>query len=207
MPSFIPLFPLNLVVFPGQRLNLHIFEPRYKQLIKEAWEADSAFGIPLFIDNGVSDIGCTVKVQAIPKKYPNGELDITCSGIQAFRILEFFQMVPDKLYSGAKVSFIETDLEGDAEIADDIATNLGQLFNIMQIPKTFNDMLSFTLGHHIGFNLKQEYALLCLETEKERQLLIQKHLKTVLPIVTEMENLKHRVKLNGHYQFFDPINF
>ncbi len=207
MSTFIPLFPLNIVVFPGQRLNLHIFEPRYKQLIEEVWTEDKAFGIPLFIDEGVSDIGCLVKVESIPTKYPNGEMDISCVADQAFRILEFFQMVPNKLYSGAKVSLIETNLEPDLEIADEIATYVGQLFNAMGFPETFNDMLSFTVGHHIGFSVRQEYELLSLHTEKERQLMIQKHLKTVLPIVIEMEKLKQRVKLNGHYQYFDEINF
>ena len=75
MIDFLPLFPLKLVAFPGERLNLHIFEPRYKQLIRECSENQITFGIPAFIDNKIVNIGTEIKLEKIENTYENGELD------------------------------------------------------------------------------------------------------------------------------------
>ena len=63
MIDFLPLFPLKLVAFPGEQLNLHIFEPRYKQLFRECEENQITFGIPAFIDNKIMDIGTELKLE------------------------------------------------------------------------------------------------------------------------------------------------
>ena len=72
MTNFIPIFPLNIVVFPGEEVNLHIFEPRYKQLVKECFSDAKPFGIPPVINNQVGEMGTLVKVQEMVKVYDNG---------------------------------------------------------------------------------------------------------------------------------------
>jgi len=67
MTNFIPIFPLNIVVYPGENLNLHIFEPRYKQLINECHVAKKPFGIPTVIDNKVQEFGSMVEITELPK--------------------------------------------------------------------------------------------------------------------------------------------
>ena len=69
MHDFLPLFPLKLVVYPGEQLNLHIFEPRYKQLIREAEHNGTTFGIPAFIEENVMDIGTEIKLLSIEKRH------------------------------------------------------------------------------------------------------------------------------------------
>ena len=76
MTNFIPIFPLGLVVYPGEDVNLHIFEPRYKQLIKECHETKKAFGIPAVVDNKLQENGTLVNVMEMSKVYENGEMDI-----------------------------------------------------------------------------------------------------------------------------------
>ena len=88
MTNFIPIFPLGIVVYPGEHLNLHIFEPRYKQLIKECHEQKKSFGIPTVIENKMQDIGSLVTITEISKLHDNGEMDIKTKGERVFRILE-----------------------------------------------------------------------------------------------------------------------
>src|SRR6186997_195615 len=103
MTNFIPIFPLGIVVFPGENLNLHIFEPRYKQLINDCISGKKPFGIPTVIENKMQDFGSLVEITEISKIHENGELDIRTKGERVFRILEVIKEVPDKLYSGAIV--------------------------------------------------------------------------------------------------------
>ncbi|MBP6591261.1 MAG: LON peptidase substrate-binding domain-containing protein, partial [Chitinophagaceae bacterium] len=105
MTNFIPIFPLNIVVYPGEELNLHIFEPRYKQLITECHEAKKPFGIPTVINNKLKDYGSLVEITELSKVHDNGEMDIRTRGVQIFRILELIREIPDKLYSGAIVNY------------------------------------------------------------------------------------------------------
>src|SRR5882672_3705135 len=105
MTNFIPIFPLGIVVYPGENLNLHIFEPRYKQLIKECHELKKPFGIPTVIEEHMKDFGSLVMITEISTVYDNEELDIKTTGEKVFRILEIIKSVPDKLYSGAIVNY------------------------------------------------------------------------------------------------------
>src|SRR6478672_9177821 len=99
MTNFIPIFPLAIVVYPGEELNLHIFEPRYKQLIRECFEAKKPFGIPSVINNEVAERGTVVEVTEISKTYDDGKMDIKTRGLTIFKILEIVKEIPDKLYS------------------------------------------------------------------------------------------------------------
>ena len=67
MTNFIPIFPLGIVVYPGEHLNLHIFEPRYKQLINECHEQKKSFGIPTVIEKKIQDFGSLVQITEIYK--------------------------------------------------------------------------------------------------------------------------------------------
>ena len=116
MTNFIPIFPLSIVVYPGENLNLHIFEPRYKQLIAECKENKKPFGIPAVIDNRLQDYGTLMEVVDIVKVYDNGEMDIKLKGEKVFRILEVIKTVPDKLYSGAIVNYPDNIEEGNIDL-------------------------------------------------------------------------------------------
>ena len=124
MTNFIPIFPLGIVVYPGETLNLHIFEPRYKQLVSECHAQKKDFGVPLIIENQLQDYGSLVRITEVTTVFDNGEMDIKTKGAKVFRILEVIKEVPDKLYSGAIVNYPETQEEGNAELMKKVMNRL-----------------------------------------------------------------------------------
>jgi uncharacterized protein len=204
MTNFIPIFPLGIVVYPGESLNLHIFEPRYKQLIKECFEQKKPFGIPTVIDNNLQDMGSLVEIREISKIYDNGEMDIRTTGGRVFRILEVIKEIPDKLYSGAIVNYPDNREEGNIEQMRKVMSSIRELHQLLNLSKDFvkgdEQIKAYDVAHHVGFSLQEEYELLELMDERQRQEYLKRHLVKTLPLVSGMEQLKEKVKLNGHFK-------
>ena len=204
MTNFIPIFPLGIVVYPGEELNLHIFEPRYKQLITDVNQSKKPFGIPAVIDNKVNEMGTLVELVEITKLYDNGEMDIKTRGSKVFRILEMVKNIPDKLYSGAIVNYPENHGKGNRQLMEKVIAGVRQLHSILKINKDFNladkDLWSYQVAHHAGLSLAEEYELLQLLHELQREEYLKQHLQKVLPVVAEMESLKEKIQLNGHFK-------
>ena len=108
MSGLLPLFPLQLVVFPRIQVPLHIFEDRYKELVGEALAQRSEFGIVLAKDAGIVNAGCTVGIEKVLTRYPDGRLDILTRGSRRFEILSIDQ---DKSYLRGEVEFFNDDDE------------------------------------------------------------------------------------------------
>lgn len=210
MTNFIPLFPLAIVVYPGEELNLHIFEPRYKQLITDCKEANKPFGIPPVLNDKISELGTLIEVMEITKLYDSGEMDIKTRGLQIFRILELVKEVPDKLYNGAIVNYPATVEKSNAVLMQKVIEITLQLHGLLNIKKDFkkinSKLRSYDVAHHAGLSLQEEYELLGLFTELQRQEYLKQHLLKVLPIISEMETLKSRVQLNGHFKNLSGFN-
>jgi Lon protease-like protein len=211
LTNFIPIFPLGIVVFPGEQLNLHIFEPRYKQLITECFGEQKPFGIPVVLDEKVTEYGTIVRIEAIKEVYEDGKMDIVTRGENVFRMLELIQDIPDKLFSGAIVSYPENEFRSSSRQMDNIIASVGELHRLLKIEKKFNkpneELVSYDIAHHAGLTLEQEFELLQLMREDQRQEFLKRHLQKVIPIVTEMESLKERVKLNGHFRELKSLGF
>lgn len=208
---FIPIFPLRLVVFPDENINLHIFEPRYKQLIKECMSELKNFGIPVYQDKKIQDYGTEMEVLSIKKEYANGNLDVKCRGRRIFRVNKVQFQVTDKLYAAADVSFLENNWQRNPLLNMDILSKLKELYTILKIKKSLpsspDDLWTYEFAHHVGFTREQEYDFLKLLNEKERQQMMADHLERMIPLVREAEVLKERVKLNGHFKNILPPDF
>ena len=204
MTNFIPVFPLSIVVYPGEELNLHIFEPRYKQLITQCHAAKKPFGIPTVIQNKMQEYGSLVEIIELTKTYENGELDIKTKGDKVFRILEIIKDVPDKLYGGAIVSYPDNFKKGIPELIKTILASTRELHQLLKVDKDFKkpeqEINAYDLAHHVGLSLEEEYQLLMLTDERQRQEYLKRHLTKVIPMLTDMELLKEKIKLNGHYK-------
>ncbi|HJU45542.1 MAG TPA: LON peptidase substrate-binding domain-containing protein, partial [Chitinophagaceae bacterium] len=192
MTNFIPIFPLSIVVYPGEHLNLHIYEPRYKQLVQECVEAAKPFGIPTVLENKMNDIGTLVEILEISKTYDNGEMDIKTKGLKVFRVLEVIKQVPDKLYSGAIVNYPENaEDDGKRELMQKVVNAIRQLHELLKVSKDFKkkdeELTTYDLAHHAGLSLEEEYELLGLMRELQRQEYLKRHLSKVLPLLAEME--------------------
>ena len=211
MTNFIPIFPLGIVVYPGESLNLHIFEPRYKQLISECHSQNKQFGIPTMIEDRLQDYGSLVTILEISKVHDNGEMDIKTQGARVFRILEVIKDVPDKLYSGAIVNYPETNEEGNIELMKKVMNSIRELHKLLKVDKDFKkkdeEVKAFDVAHHVGLSLEEEYEMLYLLQERQRQEYLKRHLTKVIPLVAEIEQLKEKIKLNGHFRNLTSLGF
>ena len=205
----LPMFPLNLVAFPHEQLNLHIFEPRYIQLINDCLEKQSTFGLPAYIDGELMKLGTEMLITKVAKVYPNGEMDINTMGIRIFRILEYRSPDHTQKYHTADVDF--PVFEGLSEEVDPKLFQLVEQF-YLQLQKRFDyhvsipQPYSFRVGHKIGLSLQQEYKMLSLPTEKARQELLVNHLERILPMMDDLERTRERIAMNGHFKNLDPLD-
>jgi uncharacterized protein len=205
MTNFIPIFPLGIVVYPSEIVNLHIFEPKYKQLVNDCKISGKGFGIPVVINNNLQEMGTLADIIEIVSEYPDGEMDIRIKGSKVFRKLELISSVPDKLYSGAIVTYPENiEDEGNARLMQSLVTSLKEVHQLLEIKKEFKkpdgQLLSYDIAHHAGLSLEEEYELLGLLMELQRQEYLKRHLQKVLPLLLEMQKLKEKVRLNGHFR-------
>ncbi|PUZ26887.1 hypothetical protein GA0116948_102384 [Chitinophaga costaii] len=204
MTNFVPIFPLGVVVYPEEQLNLHVFEPRYKQLILEADQEKKPFGIPSVLQKNVLEYGTLVEVVRIEKTYENGEMDVVTRGLQVFRILETIKQVPGKLYGGAIVNYPVNDMKTSERLRQEVIGHVRALHEMLQVNKKFvktdNELSAYDLAHHSGLSLEEEYELLHLFHELQRLEYLKRHLYKVLPMMSEMEKLKERVQLNGQFR-------
>ena len=204
MTNFIPIFPLSIVVFPGEEVNLHIFEPRYKQLIKECFSDVKPFGIPAVINQQIGEIGTLVKVQEWVKVYDNGEMDIRIKGVRVFRILELIKRIPDKLYSGAIVHYPNISESGSKSLMEKVLERLRERHSLLNITKPFNNpdekLCAYDIAHHAGLSIEEEQELLGLTHEIQRQEYLKSHLNKIVSMLNQTEALKEKIKLNGHFK-------
>ena len=211
MTNFDPIFPLGIVVYPGESLNLHIFEPRYKQLINECYAENRPFGIPSIIDDRLQDYGTVVRITEITSVQENGEMDIKTQGDKVFRILEVIKEIPEKLYSGAIVNYPPNHEHGSAEVMRRVINSIRELYRLLKVEKDFKkkdeELNTYDIAHHVGMSLQEEYEFLNLMHERQRQEYLKRHLTKVIPLVAEMETLKEKVKLNGHFKNLSSFNF
>lgn len=211
MINFIPIFPLNIVVYPGEQLNLHIFEPRYQQLIRECLESGKPFGIPTVINNKLEEFGTLVQVESVVKEYEGGEMDIVTKGVKVFRVLEVIREVPGKLYLGAIVEYPDNDRTTVREKMSKVMVMIRELHRLLNVTKTFkkedDELLSYDVAHHAGLSLQEEYEMLLLLREDQRQEYLRRHLNKIIPFLAEMESLKEKIKLNGHFRNLGGLDF
>lgn len=211
MTNFIPVFPLGIVVYPGETLNLHIFEPRYKQLINECYTNAKPFGIPVVLPNGLAEMGTLVEITEIAEVYADGKMDIRTRGLQVFRVLELIRTIPDKLYSGAIVSYPSNSQLPLRSMMQQVVNSIRELHKMLNVKKDFKkpdeELTSYDVAHHAGLSLEEEYELLGLLQEPQRLEYLKRHLNKVLPVMTGMEKLKEKISLNGHFKELKGFNF
>jgi Lon protease-like protein len=211
MTNFIPIFPLAITVFPGEKLNLHIFEPRYIQLILSCAKTKKPFGIPVVINGKISDIGTLVEIVEISANYENGEMDIKTKGLTVFHVLEIIQEIPEKLYSGAIVSYPKNDVRARPEMMKKIIVDVALLHKLLALKKEITaegrELLSYDFAHHIGMSIEEEFEFLQLLQEDQRLEFMRRHLKKVIPVLKDMEILKQKIQLNGHFRNLEGFKF
>ena len=203
-PERIPLFPLNVVLFPGEQLPLHIFEPRYRRMVRECLDARSPFGMLLALPNGVVRVGCTAEILEVVKRYEDGRLDIITVGRSPFRIVDVF--TEDPLLQG-NVDYLEDEFD-DSSVAPGKRKQLIELYETCHIllytsmPRDLdglrNEELAFTIAAALPLDLLWKQQILELRSETERQERLLGYLREWAPHLQKVGGLRSRGGGNGH---------
>jgi len=208
MADILPMFPLNLVAYPGEEVNLHIFESRYKQLIHECEHKNITFCILPYYDGTKIEYATEMKLVEVAKVYEDGKMDIKTIGKGLVRILEFFSNHPGKLYPGAEIERIPWNEETNLKLSEQIVVLLNELYKTMKIGnvpvKNPTEFKTVQNAHKVGFSTEDELHFLSLQNEVDRQKFMLSHLSNFVPMVKEVEILKKRAELNGHFKNLKP---
>ncbi len=211
MTNFLPIFPLNIVTYPTETVSLHIFEPRYKQLVHDCFTKQIPFGMPIIINGVLQKKSTVLQITSIVKEYPTGEMDIRALGLHTCLLLEVLAEVPNKLYSGAIVTHDPAPSFPSIHTQPSMIEKLFKLHQLLEVDKKYkkpNDALtSFDIAHHVGLNSLQEYELLNLPSEKQRQQYLLLHLEQIVLTVEQKQKTKERILLNGHFRNIQPEDF
>ena len=195
------LFPLQVVLLPGEPLPLHIFEERYKLMIRECIDGDFPFGITLADARGLRNVGCTAKIVQVIEKYPDGKMNILVQGDRRFRILSTTE---DRAYPFGEVEFLEDD--AGAPPAPDLIAELLELFaekkkKILQIPDEIRNhptRLSFIIGAAIEMPLERKQTFLEIASLTERFQFLIGELKNLEHRREEIVREQYKAERNGH---------
>ena len=185
MSSLLPLFPLELVLLPGVPLPLHIFEPRYKEMVAECLEHKKPFGIVRASAEGVADVGCTAEIISVTKKYDDGRMDIMTRGVERFEVLEVNE---ERSFLQAEISMVhDEDDPGqpDAPLVQQAVRLHAEIAKLagaeLSGPDERASNLSFLLAGSLPLDLDFKQNLLATLSETKRLEAVVGYLQAVLP--------------------------
>jgi Lon protease-like protein len=194
------LFPLDVVLFPGTPLPLHIFEPRYQEMIGECRATDAPFGVVRALEENIAEIGCTAEIVTITKEYPDGRMDLVAAGRNRFEVLELNRersflraevlLMPDEPSAPAQedtVRAIQAHLE--------ILTLAGA---VQDLSAAEPDMLSFFLAASLPLDLDFKQKLLAMRSEGQRIHEVAAYLEGILPNLRRASRAREKAQGNGH---------
>jgi ATP-dependent Lon protease len=201
-PARIPLFPLDIVLFPGQAVPLHIFEPRYRQMTRHCIDTQSPFGIVFEHEGNLAQTGCSAMIVKILKEYEDGRSDILTAGQNAFRLVRTHD---EKLYLEADVEYLEEDFVGvDSAVSvrlEELCNQCHQILYGEDAPR-FETEGGISLAYHVASELPVDVAirqgLLEIRSEVARQGRLVAHLADWYQQLQKREHVRGKAAGNGH---------
>ena len=185
MNSLLPIFPLELVLLPGVPLPLHIFEPRYKEMIAECLEQKKPFGVVRASSAGVADIGCTAEIMSVTKKYDDGRMDILTRGVERFEVIHVNE---DRSFLQAEISVVQDEDEAGKPAAQMVTQAVRLHAEITKLagaelsgPDQHAGNLSFLLAGSLPLDLDFKQSLLSTLSEAKRLEAVVGYLEAILP--------------------------
>lgn len=201
----LPVFPLSLVVYPGSKYPLHIFEERYKNLVKFAMKLDVPFGIIVYENKTLGRIGTKVKVESVTKSYPDGSFDIVVCGEERFIL---------KTMQENSIGYFEADVDKYEDMItgsySDLENEMIEAFNIVIQKANFDPgdsfflnldeskFKSFKIAEKAGLSLEQQQSLITLQNEGERLYFLIEHLKKLAVELDVKESMKQLMQSDGY---------
>jgi len=201
-PDRIPLFPLNVVLLPGAALPLHIFEPRYLEMVSRCIKEKSEFGVLLALPKGVVRVGCSAEIIEVVNRNPDDTMDILTVGREPFRVIEFFDENP---LAEGQVDYLED--------CDSLA-NPGLLQELVELYETCYTLLfedypkntesaqsakfSFLVAGYLPMDLLWKQQILELRSESDRQERLVGYLRAWAPHLQKTVAMRQNAGGNGH---------
>lgn len=196
----LPLFPLDVVLLPGTPLPLHIFEPRYKEMIAECLANNAPFGVVRALDDGVAEVGCTAEILTVTKEYPDGRMDLIAEGRKRFEVLELNRQ---RSFLQAEVLLVAD--EPSAAAPEDKARAIQVHLEILSLAGAVQDLsaadqnaLSFYLAGSLPLDLDFKQKLLAMRSETERIQAVATYLEGILPNLRRAARAREKAGGNGH---------
>jgi Lon protease-like protein len=200
LEALLPLFPLDVVLFPGTPLPLHIFEPRYKEMIGECLAQHRHFGVVRAVEEGLAEVGCTAEIVTVVKEYPDGRLDLVAEGRKRFELVRVNQ---ERSFLQAEILMI--DDEPGAPSKEDSSRAVALHSELLAIAGAKQDLsaadpslLSFYLAGSVPLDLDFKQKLLSLRSEPERLSLLISYLETIIPNLRRAASAREKAGGNGH---------
>jgi Lon protease-like protein len=201
-PDRIPLFPLDVVLLPAMPLPLHIFEPRYKTMIRRCLAEKIEFGMVLASNQSMAKTGCTAAIDRIIKEYPDGRMDILAQGRSAFHLAE---VLDEKEYHEGLVEYLadepsEIDASKQTKLVDLVEQCHELLFGRPWEQGEPSDpaTLAYRMAARLPMELAQRQELLEMRKEGDRREFLLEWLTRLLPQLTDRERKRQRAAGNGH---------
>jgi Lon protease-like protein len=196
----LPLFPLDVVLLPGTPLPLHIFEPRYKEMMGECIANDAPFGVIRALEDGIAEVGCTAEIVTVTKEYPDGRLDLIAEGRKRFEVLELNQ---ERSFLRAEVLLMPD--EPDSVVEEQKLRAIQLHLEIMSLAGAVQDLsaadqaqLSFFLAGSLPLDLDFKQKLLAIRSEAQRIQLVAEYLEGILPKLRQVARTREKAGGNGH---------
>lgn len=202
--ALLPLFPLQIVLFPGSRLPLHIFEDRYTILIGECRQNSTEFGINRVQAGVMADVGCTARLVRVVQEYADGRLDIIVEGGRRYRVVE--RDADTKPYLQGTVEFFaETPEQIDEGLARSTIALYNRLVAVVYRGKVdalgadaVQTGLAFRMAQKAGLDLDARQHLLETASENERLHALEEYLTGVLPRLEKLDEIERIVRSDGY---------
>jgi uncharacterized protein len=179
----LPLFPLGIVVLPGETRFLHIFEKKYRNLFEDLEKNNNVFGIPFTRAGTIPGTGSLVKLDRVLARYPNGEADIAVKGIDIFSVLSYNDEHPERLYPYGDVEQLnKKNIKATASLI-----NAFEKYNRLALKldlEKFTGLGFYVIANSIGLNDLEKYDLLVRGSEEalNRTLVNHINLRAILAL-------------------------
>lgn len=187
------MFPLSIFPMPGELVPLHIFEPRYRELLKDAEERDISFGIYFNHTLNTSKLGSLVKLESVIKRYPGGESDIIVKCQDIFHMDTLFRTFKEKMYPGGDVSFWQVDLNATA--SRKVLSEFEEFMRLLKITKLPAPCSTYHIANELNLDFEDRLKFVELDIAKKEGFLITR-LKFQKHLLTQAEKAKDVFHLN-----------
>jgi Lon protease-like protein len=200
----LPIFELPLVLLPGEKIPLHIFEDRYKRMVGRSLEQGEPFGIVLRDDDGARSIGCTARIDDVVERFDDGRMNIVVSGEAAFKVLDRFES-PD--YPTGEVELLADEEippidENSANAARETFAELAErATGERPEPDELETASAYSIASRIELPPETKQTLLEMRDEDERMELLANALGAVGKALERAEEAAERASGNGKVHF------